>query len=156
MAAISGNRKSATFIDMTPMVDLAFLLLTFFVLTTNLTKPWALRIEMPNKVQGPTKPALLEDERVLNLVLGDHNKIYWYVGMPGSHIEVTDFSVHGIRKLLREKKVEIKDLYVLVKPSDLSQYQNVIDILDEMMIAEHTDYTLVDLEPEDKKLIGSN
>jgi len=156
MAAISGNRKSATFIDMTPMVDLAFLLLTFFVLTTNLTKPWVLKIEMPDQVKEISSKKLLEDERVLNLVLGDHDKIYWYVGMPGSQTEITDFSVRGIRKLIREKKVEIKNLYVLIKPSDQSKYQNVIDILDEMMIAEHTDYTLVDLEPEDKKLIGSN
>jgi biopolymer transport protein ExbD len=65
MAAISGNRKSATFIDMTPMVDLAFLLLTFFVLTTNLGKPWALRIDMPSNEKAPINRPLLDHKRVL-------------------------------------------------------------------------------------------
>jgi biopolymer transport protein ExbD len=152
MAALAGKR-SATFIDMTPMVDLAFLLLTFFVLTTNLNKAWNLEIDMPLK-EKVTKAPLLEHTRALHVVLGSQNKIYWYMGMPGSQAEVTDFSAHGIRKVIAEKKTTVKDLVILIKPSDQSQYKNVIDILDEMIIAEHTGYTMVDLEPEDRKLIA--
>jgi biopolymer transport protein ExbD len=147
-----GTRRTMA-IDMTPMVDLAFLLLTFFVLTTNLTKPWALRIDMPSNEKEKINRPPLDHKRVLNLVLTDKNKIYWYMGMPGSQVEVADFSANGIRKVIADKKSTIMNLYVLIKPSYKSQYKNVIDALDEMIIANHIDYTIVDLEPDDEELI---
>jgi len=151
MAVITGKR-SATFIDMTPMVDLAFLLLTFFVLTTNLNQAWTLKIEMPSKPEKTTsKP--INQERALTLVLADQNRIYWYAGVNISEAKITDFSAGGIRKLIAEKKVTVNNLYVLIKPSDKSQYKNVIDILDEMLIAGQKDFSIVDLDPLDKELI---
>jgi biopolymer transport protein ExbD len=150
MAAITGNKKSATFIDMTPMVDLAFLLLTFFVLTTSLFKPHVMPIAMPEK-EG--QQPLIDQDRVLNLVLGDHDKIYWYVGIPQGKAEYTNFSSMGIRKILLEKQVQIKNMYVLIKPSDQSQYKNVVDILDEMMITNIHRYAMVDMETEDRNLL---
>ena len=154
MAAITGKR-SATFIDMTPMVDLAFLLLTFFVLTTSFFKPQVLPIAMPEKVTDTIKPPPLDYRRALTLVLGDHDKVYWYMGVAKGEGEITDFSTAGIRKLLLQKQVEIKNLYVLIKPSDKSQYKNMIDVLDEMVIANVQRYAIVDIEQGDKKLIGS-
>lgn len=151
MAVITGKR-SATFIDMTPMVDLAFLLLTFFVLTTNLNQAWTLKIEMPSKPEKTTsKP--INQERALTLVLADQNRIYWYAGVTISEAKITDFSAGGIRKLIAEKKVTVNNLYVLIKPSDKSQYKNVIDILDEMLSAGQKDFSIVDLDPLDKELI---
>lgn len=151
-APTRGTRRTMA-IDMTPMVDLAFLLLTFFVLTTNLTKPWALRIDMPSNEKEKIGRPPLDHKRVLNLVLTDNNKILWYMGMPGAQREITDFSPSGIRRIIAEKKTAMKNLYVLIKPSDKSQYKNVIDVLDEMIITNHKDYTIVDLEPEDEELI---
>lgn len=154
MASISGNRKSALTIDMTPMVDLAFLLLTFFVLTTSLSQPWTLPIIMPEKVIDTGKQPPIDQKRVLTLVLGKQDEIYWYVGFLDGHAKKTNFSSNGIRKILVAKKAEIKDMYVLIKPSDQSQYKNVVDILDEMIITEIKRYAVVELEIGDKNFIA--
>jgi biopolymer transport protein ExbD len=153
MAAISGNRKSATFIDMTPMVDLAFLLLTFFVLTTSLFKPQVMPIAMPEKVNDPIDQPPVEGKRVLTLVLGKSDEIYWYLGTSNEKAERTNFSANGIRRLLNKKKTEIENMVVLIKPSDQSQYKNVVDILDEMIITVINKYAIVDMEPADEELI---
>lgn len=141
---------------MTPMVDLAFLLLTFFVLTTNLNSPWVLEMEMPDKLTDTTKQKPIKAEKVLTLVLGGQNKIYWYIGIANDKAENTDFSSKGVRKILIEKKATIKNLHVLIKASDQSKYKNVIDVLDEMIITHIERYTIVEMEEPDKQLIARN
>jgi biopolymer transport protein ExbD len=148
------KRHSSTLhIDMTPMVDLAFLLLTFFIMTTTLMKQSAMEIKQPiPDLSGRQKD--VKAESVLNLVLGKNDHVYWYMGMPGSQTAITDYSSSGVRKLLTQKKAEIKNLYVFIKASDQSRYQNMIDVLDEVIITNIIDYTLHDLEPEDQALIN--
>src|ERR1700755_1207826 len=75
------SKKSSTKIDMTPMVDLAFLLLTFFMLTTTFNKPQTMEITMPEKPKPEDKQPLVNDQKVLTLMLGKDNKIYWYIGV---------------------------------------------------------------------------
>jgi biopolymer transport protein ExbD len=156
LTAPSGSRRKSTAIDMTPMVDLAFLLLTFFVLTTNLTKPWTLQIDMPDKVSDTSKQKPIPAEKVLTLVLGAQNKIYWYTGIANGKGENTDFSSNGVRKILIDKKATIKNLHVLIKASDQSKYKNVIDVLDEMIITRIERYTIVEMEEPDRQLIARN
>jgi biopolymer transport protein ExbD len=156
LTAPSGNRKRLPAIDMTPMVDLAFLLLTFFVLTTTLSDPWVLKLSMPEKVTNTSPQPPINANRVLTLVLDQQNKVHWYVGTASEAAETTDFSNNGIRKVLLDKKRNIKDLYVLIKPSDRSQYKNVVDILDEMIITEMEHFAIVDMEGQDKLLIARN
>ncbi len=86
------SKKTSTRIDMTPMVDLAFLLLTFFVMTTTLNKPQTMEITMPEKPKNEDKPPVVNEKRVLTLVLGQDDKIYWYLGITDPKVEVTDFS----------------------------------------------------------------
>ena len=100
-------KKSSTRIDMTPMVDLGFLLLTFFILTTTFNKPQAMEINMPIKDKD-----LTEDEKnkvpadhTLNLLLTDKNVVYWYFGVadpakPLPSLTKTNYSKDGIRKML--------------------------------------------------------
>ncbi|HEU5291360.1 MAG TPA: biopolymer transporter ExbD [Cyclobacteriaceae bacterium] len=154
LTAPAGSRKKLPVIDMTPMVDLAFLLLTFFVLTTSLSEPFALKLVMPHKPGSTTPQPPINGKRVLTLVLGEQNKIHWYVGQANRKAETTDFSGAGIRKVLIEKKNSIKDLYVLIKPSAQSQYANVIDILDEMIITGINRYAIVEMETPDKQLVA--
>ena len=96
-------KKSSTHIDMTPMVDLAFLLLTFFMLTTTFSKPKTMEINMPVK----DKPEV--DTKVNNAVtilLGDKDRIFWYFGEfkpEETQLEETNWSATGIRKILLEK-----------------------------------------------------
>jgi biopolymer transport protein ExbD len=148
------SRKTSTRIDMTPMVDLAFLLLTFFVMTTTLNKNFAMIIEPPEKASEINKPTPISDKRILTLILGDRNKIYWYQGLNDPKVEVTNFSNDGIRKVLAEKKQQIKNMYVLIKATNHSKYQNIIDILDELAINSIESYAIVDMTSVDRDLIA--
>ena len=147
------SKKTSTRIDMTPMVDLAFLLLTFFVMTTTLNKPQTMEITMPEKPKEQDKPPVVNEKRVLTLVLGGNNKVYWYLGITDPKVELSDFSNDGIRKVLLQQNAQIKEMVVLIKPSDQSKYKNVVDILDEMNISNIARYALVDITPVDKELI---
>jgi biopolymer transport protein ExbD len=153
-----GRKKMSTRIDLTPMVDLGFLLVTFFMLTTTFSKPQTMEINMPVK----PKEAVTEEEqnavkasKALTLIIDGENKIYWYQGIPGKdNIPVlTDFSADGIRKILVERNSTIQDMVVLIKPTDEANYKNVVDILDEMNISNIKRYALVDITPLDLELI---
>ncbi len=92
-------KKNSTHIDMTPMVDLAFLLLTFFILTATLGKPKTMEINMPIKkdVQDSNKV-----NNAITVLLSGDNKIFWYFGelKATTVLTPTDYSKDGIRKLL--------------------------------------------------------
>ena len=145
------SKKTSTRIDMTPMVDLAFLLLTFFVMTTTLQKPETMEITMPEK--DDKEPPKVNERHVLTLIMGPSDKIYWYIGITDPEVIVTNFSKEGIRKLLLTKKVEIPKLIVLIKSMDESRYKNMVDILDEMNINSVQRYAIVDITKTDKDLI---
>jgi biopolymer transport protein ExbD len=147
--------RTSTRIDMTPMVDLAFLLLTFFVMTTSLNKQFIMGMQMPDKESEGTTPTAIPEKRALTLILAEGNKIYWYQGLTNPKIETTNFSSDGIRKVLLDKKQQINNLYVLIKATDQSKYQNIVDILDEIAITEVKDYAIIDLTTTDKELIAS-
>jgi biopolymer transport protein ExbD len=147
------SKKTSTRIDMTPMVDLAFLLLTFFVMTTTLNKPQTMEITMPEKPKTEDKQPVVNEKRVLTLVLGGGDKIYWYLGITDPKVELSNFSNEGIRKVLLQQNAQIKEIVVLIKPSDESKYKNVVDILDEMNISNIARFALVDITPVDKELI---
>ena len=145
------SKKTSTRIDMTPMVDLAFLLLTFFVMTTTLQKPQTMEITMPE--EDDEKPPKVNERHVLTLVMSENDKIYWYIGITDPEVKVTDFSKTGIRKILLEKKTKIPQLIVLIKSMDNSKYKNMVDILDEMNINSIKRYAIVDVTETDKELI---
>jgi biopolymer transport protein ExbD len=147
------SKKTSTRIDMTPMVDLAFLLLTFFVMTTTLNKPQTMEITMPEKPKAEDEAPKVNEREVLTLVLGENDKVYWYTGITDPKVEVTNFSATGIRKVLLTKKNEIPKLVVLIKALDEAKYKNMVDILDEMNINVIQRYALVDITPVDKELI---
>ncbi len=184
-------KKSSTKIDMTPMVDLAFLLLTFFMLTTTFSKPQAMEINMPvkDKVEDPPK---IPGNQTLTLLLSDKNRIFYYMGADDPNlpptVEYTTFANNGIRKLLIDKNKEInktydkvealkkefldgkidekkykeeknkvvgdkKALIVLIKADELSNYKNLVDILDEMSICNIGRYAIVDITTSETDMI---
>lgn len=111
-------KKMSTKIDMTPMVDLAFLLLTFFMLTTTFSKPKAMEINMPVK-DKVTDPPKIPGNQTLTLILSEKNRIYWYMGADDPNqppvVNYTNFSTKGIRKLLIEKNQEINGTFQKVE-----------------------------------------
>lgn len=147
------SKKASTKIDMTPMVDLAFLLLTFFMLTTTFNKPQTMEITMPEKVKDEAEQTQVNEKNVLNIVLGENDKIYWYVGITEPKLETTNYSKDGVRKVLAQQLQNPK-MIVLLKPTDKSRYKNVVDILDEMSISDVKRYALIEATPEDDKLIA--
>lgn len=148
------SKKTSTRMDMTPMVDLAFLLLTFFMLTTTFNKPQTMEITMPDKVKDPKEQTEINEKKVLTLILGEEDKVYWYTGITDPEVKTTDFSKDGVRKVLLQKNAEIKDMVVLIKPSDDSRYKNVVDILDEMNINNIQRYAMIDITQVDKDLVA--
>ena len=148
------SKKTSTRIDMTPMVDLAFLLLTFFMLTTTLLDPYVMRVEMPEKPKPTDPPIEINDKQVITLVLGADDKIYWYQGVNDPEVHTTDYSANGVRKVLLQKNSEIKNMYVLIKPTAQSRYKNIVDIFDEISITHMQRYALVKITADDTKLIA--
>lgn len=133
------------------MVDLGFLLLTFFILTTTFHKPHVMELTMPDPSGGS---APVKAENVLNLALGGNDKIYWWIAS-SVDVQVTDYSPGGIRKLLMEKNRENPALIVLIKPTDASVYGNMVDILDEMEITGVERFAIVELSEEDEGVMLS-
>ena len=148
------SKKQSTKIDMTPMVDLAFLLLTFFMLATTFSKPKTMELVMPEKPKPDDLPPKVQERNVLTVLLAKDNKVVWYQGITNPQPTVTNYSSTGVRKVLLEKSREVgKKFVVLIKPSDGSTYRNVVDILDEMAITNVRSFALVDIATTDVDLL---
>lgn len=150
-----GRKKSSTRVDMTPMVDLGFLLITFFMLTTTLSKQQIMQLNMPDKKDIPQDRPEVKESQAVTLLLGENDKVFWYTtkdGVPDFH--ETDFNpTVGIRQILLDKNKTVKDLVVVIKALDKSKYANVVDIIDEMHITNTERYALVDITKEDETLV---
>lgn len=146
-------------VDMTPVVDLAFLLLTFFMLTTTFIKPQIMELKLPEEREDLNHPKVSE-KKVMSVVLDGNNRIYWYMGLTDPEVRETNYSRGGIRKIFFEQNKMIDKMFVLIKPSDRSTYENLVDILDELEIGNIERYALVDMEVEDEiilnKYLGKN
>jgi biopolymer transport protein ExbD len=152
------SKKMGTHMDMTPMVDLAFLLLTFFMLTTTFSKPQTMEINMPVKEDNPEKQAPIKASNAMTIVLGEDDKVFYYFGLgdPAENPEVieTDYSATGIRKVLISPRVKGNPkMVVLIKPMETSRYKNMVDILDELKITDTQKFALVDITDTDKQLV---
>ncbi len=146
-------KKQSTKVDMTPMVDLAFLLLTFFILTSTFNKAKTMEVTMPDKVTKEEEQTKINENDILNLVLAENDKIYYWTGLTPP-AEVTDYSKNGVRKLLLERIAQNPKIMILIKPKDESRYNNMVDILDEMEITNMKRYAIVDFTEDDKTIIA--
>ncbi len=152
--ATSTTKKKAIRMDMTPMVDLAFLLVTFFMLTTTFTKPKSLVLTMPDKTGDPSHSG---DQVTTTLILDDENRIFHYQGLDEPAVFETDYSPSGLRKILTERIMRGKDLgenaVFIIKPTARANYQNVVDVLDEMQITQAKIYAIQKIYPQDEALL---
>ena len=144
--------KLSTKIDMTPMVDLAFLLLTFFILTTTFNKPQIMQVNMPDKPNTGDLPPELQDKNAFNLVLDEKNKIYYWIGVDGE-VQRTDY--RKVRKLLQEEMTANTRVMFLIKPADKSKFENIVDILDEISITGAERFAIVDFTKDDRQKIDN-
>ena len=160
------SKKSGSKVDLTAMVDLAFLLITFFMLTTTLSKPQSMSLGLPDKEDDKKeKPIKVDENRTLTVLLGDNNKMFYYMGLLATPIagpKEISYGKEGIRKELLKRKKSVleytgskeKGMIVIIKPSKKSNYRNLVDILDEMAIVDVPTYAIVnDFSPEELKLL---
>jgi biopolymer transport protein ExbD len=163
------SKKQNSKVDLTAMVDLAFLLITFFMLTTTLSKPKAMELGLPDKEDPNDKNVdiKVDENRTMTILLGENNKLVRYVGIletPVAGGAPKDFTYgkEGIRAELLKRKASVleytknpkKGMIVIIKPGKKSNYRNLVDILDEMGIVEVPTYAIVnDFSPAELKLL---
>ncbi len=149
------SKKASTRVDLTAMVDLAFLLITFFIMTTTLAKPKAMDMFMPDKSKKDVQLPVPET-RTMTVWLGANDKIEWFVGAPGkSQPTIDNFGKNGIRKTLIEQNKKIEETHqgpdnymiVVMKPSDHATYKDFVNMIDEINIAGIKSYAVVDITP---------
>ena len=163
------SKKQNSKVDLTAMVDLAFLLITFFMLTTTLSKPQSMDLSLPDKDPDPNAPLTKVDEnRTMTVMLGADNKIIYYMGLLATPIagpKDIAYGKSGIRRELLSRKKSVlaystalgkpkNGIIVIIKPTKKSNYRNLVDILDEMAITGVKTYAIVpEFTPEETKLI---
>jgi biopolymer transport protein ExbD len=137
----SPRKRFAARVDLTAMVDLAFLLITFFMLTTSMNKPGMFGVNMPD-ISDPVNNRAIPESRTLTLCIGSNHQVLYYLGMtekPLTEPKLCSFSGDGLRKAILDMKDRVlkntgKSMLVLIKPSDKSQYVDLVNTLDEMKI----------------------
>lgn len=148
-------KKMSTKIDMTPMVDLGFLLITFFMLTTTLQKPSVMQLNMPDKTDDGKKMDV-KASNTLALIAGPKSKVYYFRGDPKDpnlKIGVTDYTAKGLRQVVLENKAAVTaaagadKFVVVVMPMDKASYKNVVDLLDELAITGADRYGMTEVAP---------
>ena len=153
---VKKGKKLSTRVDLTPMVDLGFLLITFFIFTTTMSQPTAMKLFLPKDADNPEDQNKAKESGVITLLLGKDNNVFYYEGQlapDGSNFKSSTFK--EIRNVLLEKKARTneKDLVVVLKPSSESTYKNVVDILGEMTINVLKRYALVDISATEEQLV---
>ena len=163
-------KRHSTKVDFTPMVDLGFLLITFFILTSQLQEPKAMNLVMP--ADGPSMPVKMST--VLTIVPMDNNRVFYYHGKFDEAVRDNSYGItsydakNGIGSLIRQKQqllsqtknFKASDVLLIIKPSANSNLKNVVDALDEVSINGVRHYSFVDLDPTEeiflrkKKLIN--
>lgn len=163
------GKKLSTRVDLTPMVDLGFLLITFFMLTTTLAKPKTMELIMPKDTQDEKERNKVKASTALTILLGKKHRVYYYEGIgddPNAisnpdFFKVTTFKEKGgIRQVILDKKAKVEQLrnakgepekmVVLIKPNDEASYKDVVDVLDEMQICRVPIYAIIDISDVEK------
>lgn len=150
------SKKQVPHVDLTPMVDLAFLLITFFMLVTTFNKPNVMDLGLPAKPKDPKQQPDTEIKlsNSISLIIGKDNKIFYHqqdqAGLNDQTLLETNFDREGIRKVVEQAKARAadKDLFtVIIKPTDDAIYKNFVDMLDEMAITKNERYGVTDVKP---------
>jgi biopolymer transport protein ExbD len=145
--------------DMTPMVDLGFLLITFFIYTTTFSKPNIMGFNTPSKDKDiPEETSESKESNTITIILGEDDRIFWYQGamktITSDDLTETDYSAEGIRKAILIKKQSApnpENWTVIIKPSNESTWKNTVDILDETAITDSPQKAVVDLQKVEKE-----
>ena len=141
------GRRLGIRIDMTPLVDVAFLLLTFFMYTTSMSRPQTMEINLP-----PDKNVKVEiaESNLMTLRVNDKGKIYWNFGLDAPKI----IEFKDLRAFLVEKQTAIPKLTVLLKIDRQGKYKMMVDLIDELNLSQVQRFSLAPLGDADKALMA--
>jgi biopolymer transport protein ExbD len=152
MNAIDTKGKKSINIDFAPMVDLGFLLITFFIFTTELSKPKAFGLHVPDDSIGPTTET--PETQTITLQLKENGLINYYEGKEENPLQtgtVGLYSKPSLRDQLIDKRKRIilaegndSNYTVIIQPSSITSYKEMIDVLDEMKINDIKKYVLLE------------
>jgi len=153
------SSKRSTRVDLTAMVDLGFLLITFFMLTASLNKPQSMELNMPEK--DSDQVTTVSGDNAISIVLAQNNEVYYYIGVDNPQVEKTNMA--GIREVILKRQQDVQQrtgdadkMTVLIKAQSKAKYQNLVEMLDEMAITNVKRYALVDYSTTDSLLITQN
>lgn len=156
------RRAAAPRIDLTPMVDLAFILITFFIYATTLTEEKALVLDTP--APGHSSTSYIDTSTITIMPTAD-DKYAYYHGTLDNPNEVGIVNAKQLRKVIFKKQHELKGLpasysaqarklHVIIKPDKHSKYENLVSVLDEMLINKVPYYTIVDITPQEEEIVN--
>jgi biopolymer transport protein ExbD len=156
---VKKSKKLSTRVDLTPMVDLGFLLITFFIFTTTMSQPTAMRLFLPKDTEKPEEQNKIKESGALSILLSKNNAVYYYEGtlLPdGSNFKSTNFK--EIRDIIinKKKSTNPEDFVVVIKPGSESTYKNTVDMLDEMTINDIKRYAMVDQFSIEQQMINAS
>lgn len=140
---VKKSKKHSTRVDLTPMVDLGFLLITFFIFTTTVSQPTSMNLNMPKDTKDPNLDTKVKESGSLTLLLGKGNVIYYYFKNDPATMQTTGYK--DVRDVILKKKASTPetDLFIIIKPDKDATYKNAVDILDEMKIDDINRYAMV-------------
>ena len=148
--------KKSTKVDLTPMVDLGFLLITFFVFTTTMSSVKAMAMVYPKDNTATTDDIC--ESCVITVLPAGNNRLFYYEGSDKQALyKTTTYGADGLRRLLVNKKKQVEQLnsvaILIIKPGAASTFKNLINIIDESNICLYKKYYLDKASPADEKNI---
>lgn len=173
-------KRLSTRVDMTPMCDLGFLLITFFIFTTTMQTPTTMDLNMPKDTEKKEQQTEVKQSGALTIMLGKDNHVYYYEGQlatDGSNFKTSNFK--EIRDIIINKKKDVmsryvpdpdceakakkegkpisdcrdKDFVVIIKPDSDATYKNTVDIIDEMSINKVKRFAMIKITDTEYGLI---
>lgn len=164
------SKKLSTRVDMTPMCDVAFLLIFFFMITTTLQRQKTMKLFLPHDVKNEDQQNKVKESQALTILMGPDNNLYYYYGIgqeaakdPADKVVHSSYALKGgIGDVIADKWKSViqnsggrDSMVVIIKPTKQATYENVVSILDDMNIYEVKKYALVPATENDKKLIDA-
>lgn len=149
-------------VDLTPMVDLGFLLITFFMLTTTMANENVVEINAPIPHHEPTA---FIDTSTITLIPTKEHQVAYYHGALEYDDEIQLVNHNEVRQIITQKQSDLKylpesfskqahQLHVLIKPDDRSTYEDLVRIIDEMLINNVQIYAITDADTFEQRIIN--
>jgi len=127
--------QKAIAMDMNAMVDLAFLLLTFFMLTTTMVKPKAIELVMPlSEQENESSVQAVKESTALTLIPLNNKRLCYYFGLGKEDVNEFKYNTNSLRSLFDKHKQQTNEPVVIIKPHPESEFEQLVELIDELNI----------------------